>query len=50
MLLYAQMWMNRLAPPNSTPPAVTTGESFVRSPMLPSHRFLTAGTEPAVRL
>jgi hypothetical protein len=40
------MWTNPLALPNSTPPASTTGESFMRSGSLASHPLATSGSVP----
>ena len=36
--------------PNSVPPARTIGDSFARSPIFPSHRFMMPGSEPGATL
>ena len=48
MLEYAQMWMKPLAWPNSTPPATTSGDSFVRSGTFASQPLAVSGRVPGL--
>ena len=47
-LEYAQICTKPLAVPNSTPPASTTGESFMRSGSFASQPVATSGSVPGL--